>query len=235
MVHGSDSPESAAREAALFFELLSPRPADRRSLAAAGLLRSCSPRARRSGARSSSAWACRSACGLGRDGARAAAIRRGRACENALRKARAARRAGRERGRARLRHGRRARRRASTASPPTSARPRDTLRRAERRHARGHQRPRPAARRGRRRPAHGRGAHGGQLPRAATSAARAGTSPRGSGAERAGGYAIQGAGAALVRAVEGDYENVVGLPLATLLDIYPELASGGGAGCHRAR
>jgi septum formation protein len=40
---------------------------------------------------------------------------------------------------------------------------------------------------------------------------------------RAGGYAIQGAGAALVRAVEGDYENVVGLPLARLLDIYPEL------------
>jgi septum formation protein len=40
---------------------------------------------------------------------------------------------------------------------------------------------------------------------------------------RAGGYAIQGAGAALVRGVEGDYENVVGLPLATLLDLYPEL------------
>lgn len=41
--------------------------------------------------------------------------------------------------------------------------------------------------------------------------------------ERAGSYAIQGAGAALVREVRGDYENVVGLPLATLLDIYPEL------------
>ena len=42
---------------------------------------------------------------------------------------------------------------------------------------------------------------------------------------RAGGYAIQGAGAALVRAVEGDYENVVGLPLARLLDLYPALLS----------
>jgi septum formation protein len=40
---------------------------------------------------------------------------------------------------------------------------------------------------------------------------------------RAGGYAIQGAGAALVREVRGDYENVVGLPLASLLDLYPEL------------
>jgi septum formation protein len=43
---------------------------------------------------------------------------------------------------------------------------------------------------------------------------------------RAGGYAIQGAGAALVRSVEGDYENVVGLPLATLLDLYPQLLAG---------
>jgi septum formation protein len=35
---------------------------------------------------------------------------------------------------------------------------------------------------------------------------------------RAGGYAIQGAGAALVRSITGDYVNVVGLPLARLLD-----------------
>ena len=43
---------------------------------------------------------------------------------------------------------------------------------------------------------------------------------------RSGGYAIQGAGSALVRRVEGEVENVVGLPLATLLDIYPELLRG---------
>lgn len=41
--------------------------------------------------------------------------------------------------------------------------------------------------------------------------------------ERAGGYAIQGAGAALVREIAGDYENVVGLPLAALLDLCPSL------------
>jgi septum formation protein len=46
---------------------------------------------------------------------------------------------------------------------------------------------------------------------------------RGEWRGRAGGYAIQGAGAALVRRVNGDYENVVGLPLAALLELYPQL------------
>jgi septum formation protein len=43
--------------------------------------------------------------------------------------------------------------------------------------------------------------------------------------ERAGGYAIQGKGAALVDSIDGDYWNVVGLPVALLVRIAPQLLS----------
>jgi septum formation protein len=41
--------------------------------------------------------------------------------------------------------------------------------------------------------------------------------------DRAGGYAIQGRGAALVEAIDGDYWNVVGLPVAELIRVAPDL------------
>jgi septum formation protein len=50
---------------------------------------------------------------------------------------------------------------------------------------------------------------------------------------RAGGYAIQGRGAVLVKRIEGDYLNVVGLPVAALLELCPALMrdfSAGGRG-----
>jgi septum formation protein len=43
---------------------------------------------------------------------------------------------------------------------------------------------------------------------------------------RSGGYAIQGAGARLVVEIDGEVENVVGLPLGPLLELYPELRAG---------
>ena len=48
--------------------------------------------------------------------------------------------------------------------------------------------------------------------------------------ERAGGYAIQGRGALLVSGIEGDYLNVVGLPVATLVELAPWVARAGWAG-----
>jgi septum formation protein len=41
--------------------------------------------------------------------------------------------------------------------------------------------------------------------------------------ERAGGYAIQGRGAALVERIDGDFWNVVGLPVPELLRLAPDL------------
>ncbi len=41
--------------------------------------------------------------------------------------------------------------------------------------------------------------------------------------ERSGGYAVQGEGSQLVESIEGEVENVVGLPLGTLLELCPEL------------
>ena len=43
---------------------------------------------------------------------------------------------------------------------------------------------------------------------------------------KAGAYAIQGRGAALVERIEGDYSNVVGLPIPALLDLMPDLLQG---------
>lgn len=42
---------------------------------------------------------------------------------------------------------------------------------------------------------------------------------------RAGGYAIQGLGSALVESVSGDVSNVIGLPVALLLRLAPELVA----------
>lgn len=44
---------------------------------------------------------------------------------------------------------------------------------------------------------------------------------------RAGGYAIQARGGALVERIEGDYLNVVGLPVAALVELWPQVIGDG--------
>lgn len=45
--------------------------------------------------------------------------------------------------------------------------------------------------------------------------------------DKAGAYAIQGEGAKLVAETSGDYDNIVGLPVAKLLQLFPDLAPSG--------
>lgn len=41
--------------------------------------------------------------------------------------------------------------------------------------------------------------------------------------DKAGAYGIQGEGAKLIAGYEGDYDNIVGLPVSTLLEYFPDL------------
>ena len=41
--------------------------------------------------------------------------------------------------------------------------------------------------------------------------------------DKAGAYGIQGEGAKLVAGYEGDYDNIVGLPVTQLLELFPDL------------
>ena len=60
------------------------------------------------------------------------------------------------------------------------------------------------------------------VPRADAARARRSYVAHGEWEGRAGGYAIQGRGAALVERIEGDYLNVVGLPAALLVRLLAE-------------
>ena len=48
---------------------------------------------------------------------------------------------------------------------------------------------------------------------------------KGESYDKAGAYAIQGEGASLVERTEGDYDNIVGLPVGRLLEFFPDLVA----------
>jgi len=52
--------------------------------------------------------------------------------------------------------------------------------------------------------------------------------------DRAGAYAIQGLGSVLVERVEGDFSNVVGLPIRLLLQLAPEVFAAAGDSAPKA-
>ena len=218
MVHGSDSPESAAREVGAVLPELSRRePRPRCS-------RSSSPRARRSGGRSSSS------SGVAFEVARRDVdeLEQGEPGAGGASRTRCARRARRARRRGAsavlgVRHDRRARRRASTASRPTSAR---RARRCARSPGRTHEvlsglalLLATGAERDRGR-AHARSRSATLDERAARLVRRDRRVARALRRLRDPGRAAR----RWSRAIDGDYENVVGLPVATLLELYPELS-----------
>ena len=46
------------------------------------------------------------------------------------------------------------------------------------------------------------------------------------GSDKAGGYAIQGAGSVLIEKIDGSYDNVVGLPMRSTLKLIEKVMAG---------